>query len=130
MISINDLNNLCEDRVKDAEILIAANRFDGAYYLCGYAIELALKKRICRTLCWQGYPNNNKEFERLKTFKTHSLEILLTLSGIEDKIKKFFLPEWSIVNAWTPETRYASRTNSKQMANSMLEAVKTLLEQT
>jgi hypothetical protein len=34
----------------DAEVLLNAKRFDGSVYLCGYAIELGLKKRICETL--------------------------------------------------------------------------------
>lgn len=32
-------------------------------YLCGYAIEVALKARICRTLNWTGFPETRGEFE-------------------------------------------------------------------
>ena len=130
MISLNELRNLSKDRVKDAEALIQAKRYDGAYYLCGYAIEMGLKRRICKTLRWKkGYPGSDKEFGQLKSFKTHDLDVLLGLSGIEEKIKKNFLSEWSIVNAWKPEIRYASRTKTPQMAKGMLAAVKRLLEQ-
>lgn len=129
MISIKELKSLCQDRVNDAEALIKAKRYDGAYYLCGYAIELALKKRICKTLRWDhGYPSTENEFRNFKSFKTHDLDILLNLSGIENKIKKQFFSEWSIVNVWKPEIRYASRTKTVQMANGMLIAVKTLLK--
>src|SRR5258708_3391933 len=130
MISIKELDNLCKDRVKDAEALIKERRYDGAYYLCGYAIELGLKKRICKTLRWKnGYPNSEKEFSNLKSFKVHDLEVLLKLSGIESKIMVNFMCEWSIVNAWEPEIRYVSRTKTVQTAKDMLTAVKILLKQ-
>jgi hypothetical protein len=36
---------------------LKAERFDGAFYLSGYAVELALKARICRTLKWRATPS-------------------------------------------------------------------------
>ncbi|MCB0065385.1 MAG: HEPN domain-containing protein [Caldilineaceae bacterium] len=68
-------------RLEDAEVLLAANRYDGAMYLCGYAVELALKARICRTLKWAGYPSTRKEFEGYQSLRTHDLKVLLHLSG-------------------------------------------------
>ena len=49
MISLKELRNLCRDRVKEAEVLVKSKLYDGAYYLCGYAIEIGLKKRISQT---------------------------------------------------------------------------------
>ena len=51
-------------------------RYDGSVYLCGYVIELLLKARICKTLNWDGFPSDSKEFQNLNNFKTHNLEIL------------------------------------------------------
>jgi hypothetical protein len=130
MISLKELRNLCEDRIKEAEALVDVKLYDGAYYLCGYAVEIALKKRICKTLRWNGgYPRTDAEFKNLTSFKTHDLDMLLHLSGIEDEIKQRFFSEWSIVTVWKPEMRYASRTKNEQMAKGMLQAVKRLLEQ-
>lgn len=130
MISLKNLNILCRDRLKEAEALIKAKHYDGAYYLLGYAIEIGLKKRICRTLRWlDGYPSTEKEFSNFKTFKTHDLDVLLQLSGVKDRIKRDYFLEWSIVNVWDPEVRYASRTKSAEMAKGMLGAVKKVLEQ-
>ncbi len=130
MISVNELRSLCKDRIKEAEALTKSKLYDGAFYLCGYAVEMGLKKRICRTLHWnKGYPHTEAEFKNLASFKTHNLDVLLHLSGIEDKIKKQFLSEWSIVTAWKPEIRYASRTKTAEMAKGMLAAVKKLLTQ-
>lgn len=129
MISLKELHNLRRDRVREAEALTQAKLYDGAYYLCGYAIEVGLKKRICKTLRWkEGYPNTDKEFKNLNSFKTHDLDVLLHLSGIEDKIKKKCFSEWSMVNVWKPEIRYASRTKTADMAKGMLTAVKKLLK--
>jgi len=34
---------------------------DGATYLCGYAVEVALKFRICLTLNWPEFPSTGGE---------------------------------------------------------------------
>ena len=56
MISLLDLETLAHDRLSDAEALLAAGRYDGATYLGGYVVELALKRRICQTLGWDAFP--------------------------------------------------------------------------
>ena len=106
MIDKKDIKEIAKERLKDAEVLAASQRYQGAIYLCGYAVELGLKARICKTLKWPGYPSNNKEFNDFKSFKTHDLDVLLHLTGIEDKIKTMLLAEWSAVAEWDPESRY------------------------
>ena len=107
MVLSADLRGTAEARLADAQLLLAHGHFDGAGYICGYAVELMLKARICDTLGWSGYPDTRKEFENLQSFKTHNLDVLLTLSGRENAIKT---PEnfthWSIVAGWNPEARY------------------------
>ena len=128
MIPRAELRKLARTRLKDAEVLLQSNRYDGAIYLCGYAIELALKARICRALNWPDFPETSAEFRELQTFKTHNLDTLLRLSAIESKIKSKYLAEWSIVAAWEPELRYriaGSATQSK--ADDMIQATKILL---
>ncbi len=56
-------------------------RYDGAVYLAGYTVELALKARICEVLNWSGYPATSKEFDGYRSFRTHDLRVLLSLSG-------------------------------------------------
>jgi hypothetical protein len=97
MISRNDLRKIARARLKDAEILYAGKRYDGAIYLCGYAIELALKARICQTLKWAGFPSTNKEFEGYQSFKIHRLDVLLRLSGQDIKVKTKHFADWSTV---------------------------------
>src|SRR6266849_9752806 len=92
--------------LRDAQVLLRAKRFDGAFYLCGYAIELALKARICRTLKWSGFPESAQDFKGLQSVKTHDLGVLLRFSGIEDRVKEKYASEWLVAIRWNPEDRY------------------------
>jgi len=106
MLSRRELKQIASARLKDAEVLYGAKRYDGASYLCGYAVEIALKAKVCATLKWKGFPSTKREFDSYQSFKTHSLDVLLTLSGVEEKIKKRYLTDWSVVAEWDPEARY------------------------
>jgi len=129
MIATNDLRAMARARLCDARVLLRSERFDGAFYLCGYAVELALKARICRTLRWSGFPETGQDFKGLQSIKTHDLEILLRVSGIEAKIKTEHLAEWSVVLDWNPEKRYQSIGQSTaQQATDMVTCAKRLLE--
>ncbi len=44
----SDFRRLTEERVADAEILLANGRFNCAYYVAGYAVECALKACIAK----------------------------------------------------------------------------------
>jgi len=104
-------------------VLFDARRYDGAVYLCGYAVEVALKAAICKRLRWSGYPSTKKEFQPLQSFRTHSLDNLLKLTSVEVKIKSRYLAEWSAVVAWEPHARYkpigaAHRKDTKTMIDS------------
>jgi HEPN domain-containing protein len=106
MLDRTELRKIAHERLKDAEALLSAGRYDGAIYLGGYVVELALKSRICKTLKWKGFPQTRGEFQSYQSFKTHNLDVLLSLSGAENIIKRKYLAEWSAVAAWDPEARY------------------------
>jgi len=106
VISIDELVAIAEARLRDASVLFENDRPDGAGYLCGYVVELALKARICRTLNWRGFPDKPGEFENLRSFRTHKLDVLLSLTGQEQRIKAENFSEWSAVATWDPEARY------------------------
>jgi hypothetical protein len=128
MIPRATLEALARARLDEAEILFNANRYDSAVYICGYAVEVALKARICRTLDWPDFPETRGEFQGLQSFRTHDLNILLRLSGIATQIRAGYVPEWSEVAAWQPEIRYrAVGTTTQRSARDMLDAVRTLL---
>jgi hypothetical protein len=128
MITVEELKILCTDRLEDAKCLFKEGRLDGAFYLVGYAIELGLKRKICLQLKWSGYPNTRKEFENLTSFKTHNLDVLLHLSGVETEIKTNFFSEWSVVTSWNTEARYSSEKKSVELVEGMLAALEIILE--
>ncbi len=130
MITLEELQKLSMDRLEDAKVLYGSERFDWAAYTCGYAVEVALKKKICETLKWKGYPSTAAEFDRLKSFKTHELDILLHLSGVEDQIKNGMegFTDWSIIASWNPEMRYSAQKLTKEKTKLLLDAVEVLLK--
>jgi HEPN domain-containing protein len=129
MIGVEDLDNIARARIDDAKTLLAAGRFDSASYLSGYAVEVALKARICRTLRWMGFPNTNAEFQRYKSFQTHELPVLLRLSGYEIRIKETHMKFWNVVESWTVDVRYnAVGSVSPVAAAAMVQAAEQILE--
>jgi hypothetical protein len=89
-------------------VLIRAGRFDAAVYLCGYAVEISLKARICRTLRWTEFPNEPRDWRPHHAFlKIHDLRRLARWSGYAAELER--PPDeihWLEVNTWNPETRY------------------------
>lgn len=125
MLTEKTLRTIAKARLGDALVLAQSERYDGAIYLSGYAIEISLKARICKTLNWTEYPSKGD----YQSFRTHKFEVLLHLSGIENKIKTKYLADWSEVIQWNPDARYkAIGTASKDDADSMIDSVKSLLD--
>ncbi len=100
------MRRIARSRLEESEVLFKARKYDGASYLCGYFVELALKARICAILKWPSFPETNNEFKPYGSFRTHDLDILLSLSGREQRIKAHLLNEWSAVATWDPDVRY------------------------
>lgn len=129
MIPAGELKKMARARLRDAQVLFDAKRFDGSYYIAGYAVELGLKARICRTLKWAEFPSTGSEFADLRSLKTHDLEVLRKLSGVEAKIRTKLTPEWSVVSNWNPEKRYqATGQATEAEAKDMLTCTKRILE--
>lgn len=109
MLAAEDLYKIGRSRFNEAKVLAANGEPDGAVYLCGYALEMILKRRIVELLKWsEGYPETRKEFENLRTFKTHDLDLLLKLGGLEDDLKSdtVMYAKWQKASSWNSEFRY------------------------
>ncbi len=106
MLSRIDLRRIAATRLRDAQVLLAGTRYDGSLYLCGYALECQLKARIVTTHGWLGFPETRGEFQDIQSFKTHDLDVLLSLSGRERPIRANHTADWSEVAQWDPEARY------------------------
>ena len=66
MIPVAELDRIARARLDDAKALLAADRLDAAIYICGYAVEVSLKARICRILSWSNFPSTAAEFREEK----------------------------------------------------------------
>ncbi|HET6383062.1 MAG TPA: HEPN domain-containing protein [Armatimonadota bacterium] len=124
MITPTDLRTLARARLADAALLCQRGRYDSAVYMCGYAIEFSLKARICRTLKWPDYLSTGS----YHSFRTHDLEILLHLSGIESRILGRYLDEWTSVQDWNPEMRYNVNTVGEAEASAMIDSARILVK--
>jgi HEPN domain-containing protein len=128
VISRAELESLARARLVDAEALRLAGRYDSAIYLCGYAVELQLKAVICRTLRWAWFPSSSREFEDLRSFRTHDFAVLLRLTGRADEVLAAYEIEWKEVSKWNPEMRYSpDGMADERKAWAMLDAATTLV---
>ena len=123
MLDKTSLHSLAEERLKDARALLDKERYDGAVYIGGYAVELVLKARICDTLNVDEYP------VKLPGFKIHDLDTLLLLSGREKTIRNDHETVWSLAtDKWGPHLRYRTiNTISSKQAQDMIQAISNLL---
>ncbi len=108
MLSRNDLQKLAQLRLEDAIVLYQAGKASSAYYLAGYAIELALKACISRLF----QPDVIPEKAFVQAIYTHSLESLLNVAGLLPQLKEDskndpnFAAYWGIVSKWSETSRY------------------------
>ena len=90
----------------------------GAYYVAGYAIELAFKAAIAS----QFRENEIPDKTLVNNVYTHNLVSLLKLAGLEKPLELDCQkdPElerrWSIVKNWSEEARYAIWTEEQTRA--------------
>jgi len=91
-LTVEELTKLAKSRLEEAEILLASQKYDAAVYLGGYAIELAIKAKICQVLRWSELPPSAGDCKKIsdklynKDFiKTHNVadlsDFLFCLSG-------------------------------------------------
>jgi len=131
LVPAAELKRIATTRLGDARILLRNSRFDGAGYLCGYAIEVALKLQVCQFRNWEGQPENERENSSFQILRTHDLNALLQLTSItvQREIKSRQFTEWSIIRTWHPEARYHPIGSvSRGDAEALLQAAEILLK--
>jgi HEPN domain-containing protein len=109
-----DLQQLADDRVLDAEALLNAGRWSGAYYISGYAVECALKACIAKQTSLHDFPDKNLAQKAY----THDLQDLLDLAGLNLQLKLDTMPasnpslgnNWQLVKDWNERARYQPKT--------------------
>ena len=100
---------MAKSRLQEAKVLFDKGFYDGACYLAGYVVELAVKARICKILALTEYPETG---EISRAFKTHRYSDLLKLSGLERRFNdaittnSSLYKNWFLVKDWTEDFRY------------------------
>jgi HEPN domain-containing protein len=111
-----DLQKMAEERVADASALLDAERYQAAYYLCGYAIECALKACIARKTREFDFPDR----KLVNDSYVHDVEKLLRVAGIEQLLEEetkqngAFAGNWIIVQDWSETSRYDASITADQ----------------
>lgn len=119
-----DIEALAVARLEEAECLLDAGHFSGAYYVAGYALELALKAVIAKSFRSDEIP------DRRFVDKVHSHDItrLVDLAGLEvfrlAKVQEdaTFAQNWEYVAGWSEISRYAFAEENKTL--SLIEAIR------
>ncbi|MEO6734768.1 MAG: HEPN domain-containing protein [Ginsengibacter sp.] len=132
-----DIQQLAEEKLKDAECLFENKKYNSAYYIAGYVIELLLKAKVCKNLGIDNlfdFENNKQNTWKAdnnlnRSFKVHDYAQLLLLSGlypyfeIENRDVKF-KTHWSIICQWNEGARYLTgktETDTKEFITSVKE---------
>jgi len=103
------LRQLCDSRLKEAQVLLEAQLWTGAYYLAGLAVECALKSCLAGAVREYDFPD--KEF--VHQMYVHNLEKLFKLNGalwaqLQNDVKSDakLATNWSTVKDWDDNKRY------------------------
>jgi hypothetical protein len=139
---------LSDNKLKVAEFLAVSGFYNDAYYLGGYAFELRLKAKICKTLVIPDFFDfDNSRTRKLpvaktkrsdkdnlyKPFKVHDYEQLLILSGLYTEFSEkiitdlVFGADWSVISKWDENLRYSTGTNETDV-RSFLESIKNMIQ--
>lgn len=114
---------LADVRLEEAIALLAIGKWDGAYYLAGYAVECGLKACVAKLTAAEEFP----DLERVKKSYTHKVDDLVELArlkGVRDtdtKADAGLGGNWDVVKRWTEASRYERK--SEADARAMLDAV-------
>jgi HEPN domain-containing protein len=108
-VNRRDFQELARVRLDEANALLQAGYFDGAYYLAGYAVECALKACIAKLTKQFDFPPDRHSIENMYTHDLTKLvkaaELWVDLS-YELTIDKAFELNWSIAKEWSELKRY------------------------
>lgn len=110
-----ELQQLAEERVRDADALLKAGQWSGAYYLSGYAVECGLKACIAKLTSMFDFPDK----DRAQRCFTHNVDSLIRIAGLELQRKievnwnAAFARNWLLIKDWDEQARYQLWTESQ-----------------
>lgn len=83
-VSKDDLEALSDVRIREATLLHQNQFYSGAYYLAGYAVELAIKSCIAKHIRSGFIPDRNF----VNRIYQHKLDDLIGLAGLKRRLKR------------------------------------------
>ena len=112
------------ERLQDAKCLQEAGRFQGAIYLCGYALECQLKANVCTA--------RRAEFleEREAKKLGHELARVLDAAGLRRKLSEnvdLRTAFYRIANRWSTGIRYSGGGSNERECHRFLRDSEALL---
>lgn len=110
---------LAEERLAEATLLLAQGYPPGAYYLAGHAVECTLKASVATRF----KADEIADKSRVNSVYNHKLIELLRLSGLEHEVKadKTLSGCWTVASEWSEQARYRAWTTDE--ASAMLNAI-------
>lgn len=101
------LEALAQEKLDDAKILLGKSKWSNAYYLGGYAVEMALKVCIAKTFKAETLPDK----ALVNATYTHNFTGLVNTAGLSAELQKAsqstaFATNWGLMNQWSPDARY------------------------
>jgi HEPN domain-containing protein len=99
---------LAETRLSEARHLLEGGLGAGAYYLAGYAVELALKAVISRAFFAEAIPSP----KFVRDIYSHDLESLINIARLRVELEREcasnerFAANWFLVRDWSEQSRY------------------------
>jgi hypothetical protein len=103
------LQQLAEERVRDAEARLNAGQWSGAYYLAGYVVECGLKACIAKLTNQYDFPDK----ELAQRCYTHKIETLVEVAGLalqrqtDIAVNPALGTNWLVVKDWDEKSRYS-----------------------
>lgn len=123
-VNRTDLQKLAQSRIEEAEALLKAKKWAGAYYLAGYAVECGLKACVAKKTRRHDFPD--KDFAA-KCF-THKIEQLVVQAGLQGILQAARIADadldvnWTIVKDWDEKARYEWK-RSRAKAQELYDAI-------
>jgi HEPN domain-containing protein len=118
-----DLQKLADEKLDDAKRLLSAGSWSNAYYLAGYAVELAIKACIAKSFRADTIP----DLELVKDTYKHKFPGLIGTANLraelqmQEQADQTFATNWGVANEWSPDDRY--RVTSEQDAKELIDAI-------
>jgi hypothetical protein len=132
---VSDQSKASQHRRADAQALFEKERWRGAMYIAGYAIECLIKAKLMEMFKQGNLEGLEVELKRRHLISEgsslfdHRIELYLRASGRLDALKDdtVLWRSFSIANRWIPSWRYNPDLSSPAATKEFLSAVDTML---